>query len=381
MLCRVFERRDRFRCAKLSQRGGCCRSERGGSPWRPPLAVVQRTLEAVHRTVGAVKGIAGWARPSVAAWRCWRTTSVTPRAVRRKTLTIRPGLPRLCCNAAVTSSTSDGGCSPCHRSSGGGGGVPSAICAPEVACAIGAALNDFERSAIGARTRPTSAGSNSGRDTSVACGRVPSMRPASTLVIGTRPPRVFWTSTIGLAAGACGAASAARGAPLRRRGRAGDALVRRGRGQLDPCRSRRDLHRPGHAGVVVTLVRDRALAAKHGRVRLTAGHHAAVERTAADGVGKRAAVLPDHGVADPGVHRTRGERVAAHGHGDGLRSGCRCTPTTAATAGCRAATTAGAANAGILAAQIVGNGNSAVRAALKTYRERQRDLVLAQTLA
>src|SRR5213075_1117835 len=41
----------------------------------------------------------------------------------------------------------------------------------------------------------------------------------------------------------------------------------------------------------------------------------------------------------------------------------------------------GAANAGILAAQIVGNVHPAVRTALKAYREKQRDLVLAQTLA
>ncbi len=41
---------------------------------------------------------------------------------------------------------------------------------------------------------------------------------------------------------------------------------------------------------------------------------------------------------------------------------------------------AGAANAGILAAQIVANSHPNVRAALKAYREKQRDLVLAQTL-
>ena len=40
----------------------------------------------------------------------------------------------------------------------------------------------------------------------------------------------------------------------------------------------------------------------------------------------------------------------------------------------------GAANAGILAAQIVGNSHPNVRAALKAYRDKQRDLVLAQTL-
>ena len=40
----------------------------------------------------------------------------------------------------------------------------------------------------------------------------------------------------------------------------------------------------------------------------------------------------------------------------------------------------GAANAGILAAQIVANSHPNVRAALKAYREQQRDLVLAQTL-
>ena len=40
----------------------------------------------------------------------------------------------------------------------------------------------------------------------------------------------------------------------------------------------------------------------------------------------------------------------------------------------------GAANAGILAAQIVANSHPDVRAALKAYRDKQRDLVLAQTL-
>lgn len=40
----------------------------------------------------------------------------------------------------------------------------------------------------------------------------------------------------------------------------------------------------------------------------------------------------------------------------------------------------GAANAGILAAQIVANSHPNVRAALKAYREKQRDFVLAQTL-
>ncbi|HSI05986.1 MAG: 5-(carboxyamino)imidazole ribonucleotide mutase [Myxococcota bacterium] len=40
----------------------------------------------------------------------------------------------------------------------------------------------------------------------------------------------------------------------------------------------------------------------------------------------------------------------------------------------------GAANAGILAAQIVANSHPQVRAALKAYRDKQRDLVLAQTL-
>ena len=40
----------------------------------------------------------------------------------------------------------------------------------------------------------------------------------------------------------------------------------------------------------------------------------------------------------------------------------------------------GAANAGILAAQIVANSHANVRAALNAYREKQRDLVLAQTL-
>jgi 5-(carboxyamino)imidazole ribonucleotide mutase len=40
----------------------------------------------------------------------------------------------------------------------------------------------------------------------------------------------------------------------------------------------------------------------------------------------------------------------------------------------------GASNAGILAAQIVANSHVDVRAALKAYREKQRDLVLAQTL-
>jgi 5-(carboxyamino)imidazole ribonucleotide mutase len=40
----------------------------------------------------------------------------------------------------------------------------------------------------------------------------------------------------------------------------------------------------------------------------------------------------------------------------------------------------GAANAGILAAQIVGNSHPNIRAALKTYRDKQRDLVLEQTV-
>ncbi len=40
----------------------------------------------------------------------------------------------------------------------------------------------------------------------------------------------------------------------------------------------------------------------------------------------------------------------------------------------------GAANAGILAAQIVANSHPTVRVALKAYRDKQRDLVLAQTL-
>ena len=40
----------------------------------------------------------------------------------------------------------------------------------------------------------------------------------------------------------------------------------------------------------------------------------------------------------------------------------------------------GAANAGILAAQIVANSHPSVRVALKAYRDKQRDLVLAQTL-
>ncbi len=40
----------------------------------------------------------------------------------------------------------------------------------------------------------------------------------------------------------------------------------------------------------------------------------------------------------------------------------------------------GAANAGILAAQIVANSHPSVRAALKAYRDKQRDLVLQQTL-